>query len=500
MAKVSEYCARVWSRLSGLARHDYKRPWIGRVFAGLAIFGVFVLAFMLGAAWMYCELPGSNLLDRALVGGTAFMQRGRGAAPTNFAGARTPTPGVTRDRRGKTFDGFTLITTTNDSAAQLVDMEGRTVHRWGLPFSKAMPKPNRANPLGDAKVHWFCSHLFGNGDLLVVYQSEADTPPGYGLVKLDKDSQVLWRCESYVHHSVDVGADGKIYTLTSQTSSETRGGLEWIPTPYLDEYLLILSPEGKELHKISLLEAFRDSPFALTLALTYMVPAHDSPMALPGAGAKQGSPQDDAATDGPGKGGKRTRTVSRFATARGDILHSNSVQVLNPGLASKFPMLQANQVLISLRNSSTVAALDVQKRAVTWSAQGIWKAQHSPQFLENGRLLIYDNNGAPKGTRVLEFDPRTGASPWSYANEDGASFNAQARGTAQRLPNGNTLIVDPEGMRIFEVTNDKEMVWELGCQRPSEVEDEFTLGSVTHARRYAPAQLTFLKGDVRARP
>jgi hypothetical protein len=59
----------------------------------------------------------------------------------------------------------------------------------------------------------------------------------------------------------------------------------------------------------------------------------------------------------------------------------------------------------------------------------------------------------------------------------------------QRLPNGNTLIVDPEMGRLFEVTSGKELVWEVYGPRP-----------ITGARRYAADELTFLKGEARVRP
>jgi hypothetical protein len=42
---------------------------------------------------------------------------------------------------------------------------------------------------------------------------------------------------------------------------------------------------------------------------------------------------------------------------------------------------------------------------------------------------------------------------------------------------------------VLEVTANKELAWEYCCG-----------AIVTSARRYAPAELTFLKGDVRARP
>ena len=38
-------------------------------------------------------------------------------------------------------------------------------------------------------------------------------------------------------------------------------------------------------------------------------------------------------------------------------------------------------------------------------------------------------------------------------------------GSVQRLPNGNTLIGEALGGRIFEVTADKELVWEFAIER-----------------------------------
>jgi hypothetical protein len=71
----------------------------------------------------------------------------------------------------------------------------------------------------------------------------------------------------------------------------------------------------------------------------------------------------------------------------------------------------------------------------------------------------------------------------------------------QRLPNDNTLIVDPENRRLFEVTRDKELVWESFCPLPSAPKDQPRKGHVvTGTQRYGPEELTFLKGGARARP
>jgi hypothetical protein len=511
MANVSDFCTRAWSGLVGLMRHDFKPPSIGRFFSWVSVLGLLILAFIFGGVWVCLELPGTSFLERAVLGGKAFMERGT-PPPAPKGGFRTAKPGVTRDLREKTFDGFTLITTTSHSGAKLVDMEGRAVHQWALPLSQAIPKPTVTKPLGDNKVHWYCCHLFANGDLLVLYQSVADTPPGFALVKLDKDSKLIWRYENNVHHSVDVGEDGRIYTFMNRVSMEPPRGFESIVRPFVDDYLVVLSPDGKELEKINLLEAYRDSPFALALSFL------DSP-AMPTA-SNAGAPRkgirpnmimagkDGAAKIAPGKGPvvRRPYTPALLKGPRpgaafpGDDLHPNYVRVLNSGLAAKFPMFRPNEVLISMRAISTIAVVNVEKRTIVWSAQGAWVAQHSPEFLENGHLLIYDNEGSPNGARVLEYEPQTGAIPWFYANENMPPFFAQWRGTAQRLPNGNTLIVDPDGMRIFEVTQDKESVWEMGCQSPADAAEDVKTESITRARRYAPSEITFLKGDVRARP
>jgi hypothetical protein len=58
---------------------------------------------------------------------------------------------------------------------------------------------------------------------------------------------------------------------------------------------------------------------------------------------------------------------------------------------------------------------------------------------------------------VLEINPVTLELVWSYTNPRFFSTNISS---AQRLPNGNTLITAGAGGRMFEVTNDGTIVWE----------------------------------------
>src|SRR5262249_10306069 len=122
-------------------------------------------------------------------------------------------------------------------------------------------------------------------------------------------------------------------------------------------------------------------------------------------------------------------------------------------------------------------------------------------FLDNGRLLLFDNHGWSNGCRVIEYDPVTQAIPWVYSSSDSCPFHAAFRGMKQRLPNGNTLIVDPDNHRLFEETRGKELVWENICPLPPvPPNQEATAHAITGARRYNADELTFLKGVARARP
>jgi hypothetical protein len=58
---------------------------------------------------------------------------------------------------------------------------------------------------------------------------------------------------------------------------------------------------------------------------------------------------------------------------------------------------------------------------------------------------------------VLEINPVTLELIWSY---NGPRFYSSNISSAQRLPNGNTLITEGASGRLFEVGGDRKIVWE----------------------------------------
>jgi hypothetical protein len=458
----------------------YARVTVGRFMAGLSLLGFAALVYLGGAAAMFFQLPSSDFLNEAFAGAKAWHKRGRSSVPFLAPDAleSETTTMVSVDNAERTYDGFTLYTMTNAARGTLVDMQTKAVHRWELPFREAWYRPPHiTDPLPNANIYWFHTYLYPNGDLLAIYHGDGDTPYGYGLVKVDKDSKLLWAYADNVHHDVDVAEDGTIYTLTHKIIRKPPAGLEFLSMPCLTDSLVILSPEGQELETIPLLEAFAQSLYAPILNSVRKQPT----FRIRGRDVSQAGTQP-------------------LQTSETDLLHTNSVKVLNRALAEKFPLFQAGQVLLSLRNIDTIAVLDRSTRRIVWATQGIWHTQHDAEFLNNGHLLVYDNFGSMAGTRILEYDPLTQAIPWLYANEKEGRFLAIYRGVKQRLPNGNTLIVDPDHRRFIEVTLDKEIVWESAVTPFDPQTGPPKKHSINYARRYGADELTFLKGLARARP
>jgi len=77
--------------------------------------------------------------------------------------------------------------------------------------------------------------------------------------------------------------------------------------------------------------------------------------------------------------------------------------------------------------------------------------------LENGNTLINLTNG----NKTIEVDA-TGEVVWKVSNDDFPDNPFDDPCGAQRLPNGNTVIASyhaKEGIKLFEITREKEMVW-----------------------------------------
>lgn len=186
-----------------------------------------------------------------------------------------------------------------------------------------------------------------------------------------------------------------------------------------------------------------------------------------------------------------------------DWLHSNSISYLGPnkwyeGGDNRF---HPENIIWSGRHTNTIGIIDKDTGKFIWRIGpdytkpelrniGQIIGQHHAHMIPKGlpgegNILVFDNGGfggyghpnpgSPTGidnavrpySRVIEFNPITIEICWEYsAKKIGYTYHRHYQfyspymSSAQRLPNGNTLICEANKGHIIEVSSDLEIVWE----------------------------------------
>ena len=142
---------------------------------------------------------------------------------------RTEQSGVTAYDPARAVNGYTLYTSGEGQRAVLVSMTGEILHEWQLPFSAIWDDTASVkDPRPDSMIHYREAYLYPNGDLLAIYEAVGDTPWGYGLAKMDKDSRLIWKYLAGAHHDLGVATRRqhlRPYSRDSATPSSTSGGI-----------------------------------------------------------------------------------------------------------------------------------------------------------------------------------------------------------------------------------------------------------------------------------
>jgi hypothetical protein len=383
------------------------------------------LGLIAGSYLVFADAAPGRFLTDAYRGGQALFDKWtkwNEAYPGEFwQPARSQAQGVTVYDPGRAANGFTLFTSGEGQKAVLISMTGAVLHAWQLPFSAVWDRSAAvAAPQPDQLIYWRKAYMYPNGDLLAIYEAAGDTPWGYGLVKIDRNSRVIWKYLQHVHHDLDVGPDGRIYVLTHEIRSNVYKFFKHLQPPRVDDFVVVLSPDGEELQKVSVVDAFMGSPYA-----------------------------------------RMTNLVAWYS--KGDYFHTNNVDVLDPAAAAALAPGARQPVLLSMRELGAIGILDLADQQFRWVKRGSWVGQHDPDLLPNGHVLLFDNSGdyGPGGmSRVLEIDPQTEAIVWQYAGDADHPLASIVRSVQQRLANGNTLITESEGGRMLEVTPAGGIVWE----------------------------------------
>lgn len=345
--------------------------------------------------------------------------------------------GVTRYDSQSAYNGFNLVVSGHSATAYIMDMNGKVLHKWHKPFKEIWSGKLDFEEDAEHKKYWRRCYLFKNGDLLAIFE-------GIGIIKLDKDSNLIWANKCRAHHDLYVDEKGRIHTLTRRLTSEH--GIPGIG-PSLEDFIAVMSPGGKIVSEVSLLDCFRRSNYVHFLD---------------------------------------------YVNNSGDLFHTNTIELLDKR-ASKVPGFKPGQLLLSLCRINTIAVVDMKMKKVTWALKGTWKSQHQPTLLDNGNILLFDNHWRKKEkrSRVIEIVPRTGKIAWTYKSDGFYSRNCSS---VQRLPNGNTLVTETEKGRAFEVTPDKKIVWEyINTHRVGDKNDN--IATLLEVIRYSKDSLHCSAGE-----
>ncbi|WP_231187003.1 aryl-sulfate sulfotransferase [Haladaptatus sp. DYF46] len=136
-----------------------------------------------------------------------------------------------------------------------------------------------------------------------------------------------------------------------------------------------------------------------------------------------------------------------------DWSHLNNVQKVGDGKYALDPR-NMDEVIVVDRNTG-----EVTMKLGEDGNYDILHEQHNPDYLESESgaptFLVADS----ENNRIVEYE-RNGDG-WDRTWELGSSDSLTWPRDADRLPNGNTLVVDSSDHRVIEVTPEGEIVWEF---------------------------------------
>lgn len=359
-------------------------------------------------------------------------------------------------------------------AAVLLDQEGNTLHTWSSDIG--IPVGEELDYMPEWFKCWSSLELTPNGDLLVI--------SGETLLKLDWDSNVVWRNDDYFHHEVHQSSSGDIYALASKPIY-----LDGRELTIVDNHIVALTADGKETLRLSLYDILSgddetaprlqkevDKGFDIVASGAETLEEWNKgkePGTISIGDRINGFLEHHLPADAPKT--LKSRIIALFADKNGDPtaklhlhdmmpfgaldpIHANSVFVLP---ASEAGLWQEGDFLVSIRELDLLAIINPETKKIVWQWYGPQgETMHHATLLANGNFLVFENGAASKRSRVLEIDPAKKEVVWSYPTNGAPKFFSPILAGAQRLPNGNTLIADATNGHALEVTADGAIVWE----------------------------------------
>ncbi len=368
------------------------------------------------------------------------------------------------------YDGYTLFAPNRAEVTYLIDMHGRRVHSWTTEFSPGSSV-----------------YLLENGHLLMPQRQPI--PGGGGEIReLDWDGTVLWEYtynDSTVlqHHDIEPMPNGNVLILAREFLSKEEAIENGRDT-------LLFDPDVVELWPEHVVEVEPIYPSGGTIVWEWHLWDHliqdfDSTKANYGVVAEHPELMDiNFALNGDedwihansieyntvldqiiisGRRPSEIWVIDHSTTTEEAASHSGG----NSGMGGDLLYRWGNP--ISYRAGTELDQKLFYQHDAQWIAPGLPGAGNFLAFSNGGQGRMYstvdeiespvDGNGHyPQPSPGTAHGPT--AASWFYIADPPGDFYATFISGAHRLPNGNTLICSGPQGRFFEVTSDREIVWE----------------------------------------
>jgi outer membrane protein assembly factor BamB len=357
--------------------------------------------------------------------------------------------GLTIHKKDLVYPGYTIYTASSQKRVILLNMKGQEVHSWTNPYGGHLAIAENPKPFNDGSILVQLRHED-------VVDSSGNVVKQKSVAKLDWNGNLIWEFFdpnfSFLHHDFHRKPNGNTIILGSERISDPSIA----PYEFKDDILIEVDKGGKVVWRWSTAEHFDEL--------------------------------------GISERGKQAIYDNEYPSLNqdADIFHTNSVQAL-PGnkWMDTDPRFKKHNILVSQRSTNKVFIIDYPSGDIVWRLDQVAGfpngndrtiGQHHVTMLPRknleglplkgaGNILIFDNGGHggyPRQyrfqSRVLLINPRSGKVVWQYDAEDSGifikNFFSMFKSSAQRLPNGNTLITESTWGRIFEVRPKGKIVWE----------------------------------------
>jgi hypothetical protein len=305
--------------------------------------------------------------------------------------------------RARASAGLNLYNSGHASEAILMDMEGKVLHTWKARWTEVFPDIE-VKPGAPGTNHWRRVKLLPDGSVVAIFE-------GRGMVRVDRDSRILWAQPNKAHHELALHGD-QLLVLTREAGLVPEFDKK---RPVLQDFVETRTLDGALVSRFSLLEALLASEHRALL--------------------------DGRSHDG-------------------DLFHTNSIERLDGRFVKVDPAFREGNLLVSMRNLDAVGVVDPAAKRFVWLLRGEFRKQHDANLVEDG-LALFDNSGNPRWSRGFILDPKGGAPRWTFSGSPQRPFKSGTLGTIQVLPNRNVLLTESDGGRAIELTREGEVVWEM---------------------------------------